>query len=65
MKIRNVNPGRVYETPEAETPYAYFIMLNNKPALHTGGFQSANSARQAMREKVAHERKRHGLSKSA
>lgn len=59
MKVRAVGPGTVYSEPDGWT---YTYKLNNIRTVHTTErFDSASAAKQAMREKVAHERKRHGL----
>jgi hypothetical protein len=61
MKVRSINPGKVYPFKDG---WAYTYILNGYiMKVETEAFHSANTAKQYMREKVAHERKRHGLGK--
>ena len=60
VEVHTVNPGTVrpiYGTEEWE----YTIMVNGRVVCYDETFPSANAAKRAMRKKVAHERKRHGL----
>ncbi len=62
MKVTHVNPG-IVKWNEDGTKFAYTLRYYGNGTWETSsGFEydSAAAAKQAMREKVAHERKRHG-----
>lgn len=60
MKVREVNPGSVYPMPNGYWAYCYRVN-GGLTKVESEKYLSASIAKQAMREKVAHERKRHGL----
>ena len=60
MKVLSVNPGSVFV--KGETKGFHFNFLVNGQFVDSGMvFSSAQAAKQAMREKVRFERKKHGL----
>lgn len=65
MKVTSVNPG-VIKWSEDGTKFAYTIRYydargKTSEAASLFDYTSANAAKQAMREKLQHERRRHGL----
>lgn len=68
MKVLEVRPGNVvHNSGMNKWEYTYYLVRPDKKVLRWSkpDYTTANSAKQAMREKVAHERKRHGLLESA
>jgi predicted Rdx family selenoprotein len=67
MKVLDVNPGVVRWNDDG-TRFAYTLRYygvgTTWETRSDFDFPSANAAKQAMREKVAHERKRHGVNLS-
>lgn len=61
MKVLSINPGTVFPDKGG---FSYSYSLNGKLILCENIFSTASAAKQAMREKVSHERKRHGLEKN-
>lgn len=61
MKVRTINPGGVYRSPTDPAMWTYFMMYDNTKMLTYDTFFSAAEALHALREKVYHERKRHGV----
>ena len=63
MKVITVNPGIVKWNTEGKFAYTLRYYSGDAKWEKSSDFDyaSANAAKQAMREKVAHERKRHGV----
>jgi hypothetical protein len=61
MKVKAVNPGRVYPSEiDGEWAYVYRRETDAGTQHVTGtGYATAHAAKQAMRECVAHERNKH------
>lgn len=57
MKVTSVNPGVV--TTDITGSYGFTYWVNGLTCFSTQRFDTAAAAKQAMREKVAQERKRH------
>jgi hypothetical protein len=64
MKVVSIEPGVIFNAARGKWGYIYYV---NGVARRSGWpttvetFASPNAAKQAMREKVARERQRHGL----
>ena len=61
MKVKEINPGGVYRSPTDPAMWTYFLLYDNIKMFTYDTFPTASAAKQALREKVYHERKRHGL----
>ena len=61
MKVRSVDPGHVFNKGDS---WWYTIRINGVDRHSDQSFTSAAIAKQKMREKVSHMRKRHGLTDS-
>lgn len=58
MKVKVINPGAVYNKGDG---WFYNILWDGRVIEGSAEFSSASSAKQAMRERIALDRKRNGL----
>lgn len=61
MKVKEIKAGGYYRMPDDKTKWTYFMLYDGVAMFTLDTFPTGEAAKQALREKVYQERKRHGL----